>query len=65
MSFTKELLAKKELNQTKKMQGYRKILKKTGTYNMECPCCQNALSNYDVTKEQCIHCGYILKWNES
>ena len=63
MGLIKDQLATKENNRMKKLEGYRKKLKKYGNYNMNCPYCCNALSNNDVKKEQCVHCGYILKWN--
>ena len=29
---------------------------------MPCPYCEGPLSDSDVKKEQCIHCGYVFKW---
>lgn len=63
MSIAKEIMAEQEKKRHNQMEGYRKKLKMEGTYNTDCPYCCNALSNDDVKKEQCIHCGYILKWN--
>lgn len=62
MGFGKEILAENEAKQARKLEGYRKKLFKDGTYSMPCPHCLGALSNYDVHKEQCIHCGYKFKW---
>lgn len=64
MSRVKDIIAEKEENKHNQTEGYRKKLLVEGTYNMDCPYCCNALSDYDITKEQCIHCGHILKWNE-
>ena len=64
MSRAKDIIAEKEKNKHNQMEYYRKKLKREESYNMECPYCGNALSDYDTTKEQCIHCGHIFKWNE-
>jgi pyruvate formate-lyase activating enzyme-like uncharacterized protein len=63
MSLIKEFMSEQEKKRQKQLEGYKKMLFATGTYNMDCPYCCNALSNYDVKKEQCIHCGYIFKWS--
>lgn len=63
MSHIKEIMAEQEAKDQRKLNGYRKKLLKEGTYSMDCPYCCNALSNDDVRKKQCIHCGHILQWN--
>ncbi len=63
MSRAKEMMAEQETKEHNKKEGYRKKLHYEGTYNMDCPYCGNALSNEDVKKDQCIHCGYTFKWN--
>lgn len=63
MSIAKEIMAEQEKKKHNQLEGYRKKLNMEGTYNIDCPYCCNALSNDDVKKEQCIHCGHILKWN--
>lgn len=62
MSRIKDIIAEKETKRHNQLEGYRKKLHLEGTYNMDCPYCCNALSNSDVKKEQCIHCGYVFKW---
>ncbi len=62
MSRIKDIMAEQEIKRQNKLNGYRKKLHLEGTYNMDCPYCCNALSNDDVKKEQCIHCGYVFKW---
>lgn len=64
MSFIKDRIAKKESNKNKQMEYYKEKLKRQGIYNMDCPYCNNALSDYDVKKVQCIHCGYVFGWNK-
>jgi hypothetical protein len=63
MSRIKDIMANKESNRYKQMKYYRNKLYKEETYNMDCPYCTNALSNYDVKKKQCIHCGHAFAWN--
>jgi len=64
MSFIKEMMAEKEKKQRNKLNGYRKMKKKSGLYNMECPYCSNALSDYDAGQDQCVHCGYEFPWKK-
>ena len=64
MSIIKDYIAEKESNKNKQMEYYREKLKRQGTYNMDCPYCNNALSDHDVKKVQCIHCGHVFEWNE-
>lgn len=63
MSIAKDIIAEKESNKRKQMEFYREKLRRENKYNMDCPYCNNALSDYDVKKQQCIHCGYTFKWN--
>ena len=62
MSFAKEIMVEKERRRHNQLEGYRKKLIVENTYDMDCPYCCNALSNYEVKKEQCIHCGHVFKW---
>lgn len=62
MSIIKEIMAEHEIKRRNKLEGYRKKLFAEGTYNMPCPYCGNALSDFDVKKTQCIHCGHIFNW---
>ena len=62
MSRIKDIMAEQETKRQNKLNGYRKKLYLEGTYNMGCPYCCNALSNDDVKKEQCIHCGHVFNW---
>ena len=64
MSGVKDIIDKKENNKYKQMEYYREKLKRESKYNMDCPYCCNALSDYDITKDQCIHCGHVLEWNK-
>ena len=60
MSRIKELMEEQEKKRHNQLEGYRKKLIVEGTYDMDCPYCCNALSNYDAKKEQCLHCGYTF-----
>lgn len=62
MSRIKENMTEDEIKICNKLKGYRKKLFKEDTYNMPCPYCCNALSDFDVRKIQCIHCGYVFNW---
>ena len=62
MSIIKDIIAKKEMKRHNQLEGYKKKLISEGTYNMPCPYCEGPLSDSDVKKEQCIHCGYVFKW---
>lgn len=62
MSRIEEFIAEQEKKRNNQLEGYRKKLTAQGTYDMECPYCCNALSNYDVKKEQCLHCGHPFNW---
>lgn len=62
MSRIKEIMAERETKRYNQLEGYREKLHLEGTYNMDCPYCCNVLSDDDVKKEQCIHCGHAFKW---
>lgn len=63
MSQIKNIMAEQEAKKQRKLEGYRNKLRKENNYNMDCPYCCNALSDEDLKKEQCIHCGYTFQWN--
>lgn len=62
MGIMKDKILDQENRRYRKLNGYRKKLLKDDTYNMDCPYCSNALSDYDVSKEQCLHCGHPFYW---
>lgn len=64
MSQAKRELEKQEQKEHNKLEGYRKHLHKEGTYEMDCPYCCNALSKSDMEKDNCIHCGYKINFND-
>lgn len=58
MSFITQKIMEKEKNERKKLEGYRKHLFKVDLFAESCPYCSEALSIYDVQKEQCVNCGH-------
>ena len=64
MSYYKEKLFAEESKKQNKLNGYRTHLINIGEDYMNCPGCGEILSYFYSSKEQCIHCGYILKWND-
>lgn len=62
MSTIKEIMTEHEIKICNKLDGYRKKLYAEGTYNMPCPYCSTVLSDSDIKKTQCIHCGHVFNW---
>ena len=63
MGISKDQIIEKEDRKQIQLEGYRKKLIREKIYNMPCPYCGNALSDYDVKEDQCIHCGHPFEWN--
>ncbi len=64
MGQAKRQLAEQEQKRINKLEGYRKHLHNESTYVMDCPYCCNALSKYDMQKDDCLHCGYPLNFSD-